>query len=88
MWLQAPWLETPTPVPSIAPGLNPNDVSPGLLGFLATFALVAMVIPLVISLNRHLRRVKFDEASKLDPQGSSGEELGKQNDQGQREEAN
>lgn len=58
---------TPSPDPSappLQPGIAPTDVSPGLLGFLATFALVAMVIPLVLSMNKHLRRVKFEEATQ------------------------
>jgi len=63
---------TPTPTPDLAPGIDPNDVSPGLLGFLATFALVAMVIPLIISMNRHLRRARYraEQEAALDAEAA------------------
>lgn len=51
----------PAPVPTggtLRPGLEPTDVSPGLLGFLVTFAVAAAVVVLFLFLTRSLRRAR------------------------------
>ena len=41
------------------PGLDPSQVSPGLVGFLMTFVLTAAVVLLVIDFNRRNRRLRY-----------------------------
>lgn len=51
----------PSPTPTegvLRPGIEETDVSPGLVGFLVTFALVLGCIVLFISMSRHLRRTR------------------------------
>lgn len=48
-----------TPVPSPSRGPDPDSVTPGLTGFLATFALVAVCLLLFVSLVRRLRRMQY-----------------------------
>lgn len=55
---------TPTPVgpsdtPSLRPGLNADQVSPGFLGFLATFFVAALLILLIVDMVRRIRRVRY-----------------------------
>lgn len=50
---------TPDPAePTLRPGLEPTDVTPGLAGFLVTFALALVLVGLLLSLTRKLRRVR------------------------------
>ena len=42
-------------------GLDPNSVSPGLIGFLATFGLVLASILLFWNMNARLRRMRHRE---------------------------
>ena len=71
---------TPTPSPSpgsdLQPGLEPGDVSPGLLGFLPVFAIALVCIVLFRSLTTKLRGVRrrqelldAEEAAALDAAG-------------------
>lgn len=58
--------QTATPSPTstddvLRPDLNPYDVSPGLIGFLAIFALAVVSILGWMSMNRRVRRMKFQE---------------------------
>ncbi|WP_159797985.1 hypothetical protein [Puerhibacterium puerhi] len=46
----------PSPSPSPADRLEDYEVTPGIEGFVATFALVVVAILLFLSLTRHLRR--------------------------------
>ena len=48
-------LATPSPSPG---ELDPNDVSPGLLGFLVIFGVVLLCIPLFRSMSGKIRRVE------------------------------
>ncbi|MFV0460315.1 MAG: hypothetical protein ACK5MT_16255 [Actinomycetales bacterium] len=41
--------------------IDPNTVSPGLIGFLATFGIVVVTVLLVIDMNRRVRRLRFRE---------------------------
>lgn len=61
--LTAAWLlvlgATPEPVlPELREGLDPDSVTPGLLGFLVIFAAVLACIPLFLSMTGKLRRVE------------------------------
>jgi hypothetical protein len=51
---------TPAPSPTRT-GLDPNSVSPGVVGFLATFVLVLASILLFVNMARRLRRLRFRE---------------------------
>jgi hypothetical protein len=44
---------------TLVQGPDPNSVSPGLTGFLATFALVAVCLLLFVSMARRLRRMQY-----------------------------
>lgn len=59
---------TPTPGddPSLRPGLDPAQVTPGLLGFLATLFLVIAVIFLIRDMARRIRRVRYREMANLE----------------------
>ncbi len=55
--------ETATPAPSpsedpLRPELEPTDVSPGLAGFLAIFAVALAAVALFFGLSRQLRRMR------------------------------
>lgn len=47
---------TPSPTKDLT---DPVDVSPGLIGFLATFALVVATVLLLIDMSRRVRRLRF-----------------------------
>src|SRR5699024_5207681 len=57
---------TPSPSPSdvLRPGLDPYVVSPGLLGFLAIFAVASVCVLGWLSLNRKVRRMRFAERAE------------------------
>lgn len=64
------WLAA-TPSPS-ASGVNLDDpaaVSPGLIGFLATFAVVIVTVFLIIDMSRRVRRINYrgDVNERQDP---------------------
>lgn len=50
-------LQAPSPEPVLREELKETDVAPGLIGFLVTFAVVALVIVLMVSLSRRVRRI-------------------------------
>lgn len=54
---------TPDQEDGLRPGLDPSQVTPGLLGFLATLALVVAVIFLVRDMSRRIRRVRYQAPS-------------------------
>lgn len=49
----------PNQQPSLKPGLDPQQVSPGALGFIITFILAAAVILLFADMTRRQRRLKY-----------------------------
>lgn len=54
---------TPSPAPSedpLRPDLEPTDVSPGLAGFLAIFAVALAAVVLFFGLSRQLRRMRHN----------------------------
>jgi hypothetical protein len=56
--------------PSAPKGLDPEDVSPGISGFLATAAVVLACIFIIISLVRRLRRIRY--RADLEARGEGG----------------
>lgn len=56
------------------PGLQPEDVTPGVIGFLVTLALVLATIPLIRSMTRKTRRVglRAEVEAQADDGGASG----------------
>lgn len=52
---------TETEPPELREGVNPEDVSPGVLGFLVIFAVVLACIPLFRSMTSKLRGVDHRE---------------------------
>ncbi|WP_394941532.1 hypothetical protein [Psychromicrobium sp. YIM B11713] len=52
-------LATPSPEPSLKDGLSTDQVSPGFLGFLATFFVVAIMVFLIVDMVRRIRRVRY-----------------------------
>lgn len=49
---------TPSPSPSV-PQFDENQVTPGPWGFVATFAVAAVVVLLIIDMTRRVRRVNY-----------------------------
>ncbi|NJC21727.1 flagellar biosynthesis/type III secretory pathway M-ring protein FliF/YscJ [Arthrobacter pigmenti] len=61
---------TPTPGEegSLRPGLDPAQVTPGLLGFLATLFLVVAVIFLIRDMVKRIRRVRYKAMAEEEAQ--------------------
>jgi hypothetical protein len=57
---------TPTPTPSA--DFDPDLVTPGVIGFVVTLALILATIVILISMNRRVRRVNYraEIAQRLD----------------------
>ncbi|MDQ0757190.1 hypothetical protein [Arthrobacter sp. B3I4] len=49
----------PAPSPSLRPGLDPSQVTPGLLGFLLTAFIVVLTALLIVDMVRRIRRVRY-----------------------------
>ena len=49
------WLSTPPPGEEI----DPTIVTPGVWGFVVTFAIVVIVVLLVVDMSRRMRRVRY-----------------------------
>ncbi len=54
----------PTPSPSPTGGLDEDSVTPGVIGFFATAAVVVVVIFLMIDMVRRMRRVRYREEAR------------------------
>ncbi len=59
--ITAAWIWAATPSPTPGRELDPTSVSPGLIGFLATFAVVLATVLLMLDMVRRLRRLSFRE---------------------------
>lgn len=72
-WAAEVVAETATPGPSDDPlreDLEPTDVSPGLAGFLAIFAVALAAVGLFFALSRQLRRMRHNaEVRGIGPEG-------------------
>lgn len=66
---------TPSPDPGLRQGVDPVDVTPGVLGFLVIFAAALACIPLFRSMTTKVRRIEYlaqreaDEAAEADADG-------------------
>ncbi|OMH31420.1 hypothetical protein [Tersicoccus sp. Bi-70] len=63
MFLSSVLAATPTPTPTpgnggLKPGLSLDQVTPGTLGFIVTFALAVAGLLLIRSMNKRLRRIR------------------------------
>jgi hypothetical protein len=72
--LAAPGQESPT----LKPGLDPNQVAPGTIGFVVTFILVVAVVLLILDHTRRQRRMKnrFDYAMAREAEERRAREQG------------
>jgi len=54
----------PTPVPTPTGALDEDAVTPGVIGFLVTAAVVVVVVFLIIDMVRRMRRVRYREEAR------------------------
>lgn len=67
LWLLAA-AASPSPSPSsTAPAIDPDRVSPGILGLLAVLFLVVAMVFIWKSMNTQLKAVDFDESTTENP---------------------
>jgi hypothetical protein len=77
------WMATPSPEPTIYPEFegDPNAVTPGVIGFLATLFIALATLLIIMDMNRRVRRVRYrelaqeairEEQALADEQGLSG----------------
>jgi len=64
----------PTPTPSLRPGLNQDQVTPGLLGFLLTAFIVVLTALLIVDMVRRIRRVRY--RAQVEEERAAAEEAG------------
>lgn len=74
--LLAPLAVTPTPTPSGVPEFDPNKVTPGVWGFVITFAVMAFVVLVLFDMVRRIRRVNYraQVAAQLDAEEAAAAE--------------
>ena len=48
------WLSTPPPSE-----IDPDIVTPGVIGFIVTFGLVVVVVLLIVDMTRRIRRLRY-----------------------------
>ncbi|MCC3280116.1 hypothetical protein LJ754_13245 [Arthrobacter sp. zg-Y40] len=56
-----PLAVTPAPDETLAPGVDPKDVTPGLLGFIFTLFMVIAIVFLIRDMTKRIRRVRYRE---------------------------
>lgn len=61
---------------SAAPSNSVNDITPGVLGFLVVAAIAVALFLLLLSMNKHLRRVKSVHDAGLAPGGKIDSKIG------------
>jgi hypothetical protein len=64
----------PTPTPSLRPGLDQDQVTPGLLGFLLTAFIVVLTALLIVDMVRRIRRVRYRaqvEEERAEPEAAA-----------------
>jgi hypothetical protein len=64
----------PEPSPSLRPGLNQDQVTPGLLGFLLTAFIVVLTALLIVDMVRRIRRVRY--RAQVEAERSAADEAG------------
>lgn len=52
---------TPPPSPPTGGDLDPTSIGPGVVGFLATFAVVLVTVLLMLDMTRRVRRLRYRE---------------------------
>ena len=74
-------IATPTPTPT---DFDPNLVTPGVIGFVVTLALIVGTIFLIIDMNRRTRRVTYRAqiAERLDAEEAAASGAGDESDAG------
>ena len=65
---------SPLPTPTTPEDLDPTTVSPGLIGFLVTFALAVATVLLLLDMVRRIRRLKYREQQELERQPREADE--------------
>lgn len=65
--------EEPSGVPTMRPDLEVTDVSPGLEGFLAIFAVVIVAIFLMLSMTKKLRKVNHRAGAETTASANFGD---------------
>ncbi len=74
----------PSDSPTIRPGLDPDQVSPGFLGFLFTFGVVVIMFFLIRDMVKRIRRVRYraqvEEDALLGREAANGEQDGEADD--------
>jgi len=60
------WMATPSPEPTIYPEFegDPNAVTPGVIGFLATLFIALATLLIIMDMNRRVRRVRYRELAQ------------------------
>jgi hypothetical protein len=72
---------SPTPTPSLRPGLSEDQVTPGTWGFVLTAFIVVLTTFLIVDMVRRIRRVRYraqvEEAlvGETDDAGTGGAEI-------------
>ncbi|MCG2620617.1 hypothetical protein LVY72_01685 [Arthrobacter sp. I2-34] len=51
----------PNPEPTLRPGLDPNQVTPGPWGFFITFGVAVVLFLLIRDMTKRIRRVRYRE---------------------------
>ena len=64
----------PTPTPSLRPGLDQDQVTPGLLGFLLTAFIVVLTALLIVDMVRRIRRVRY--RAQVEEERAAAEQAG------------
>ncbi len=67
---------TPRPTPTTPEELDPTTVSPGLIGFLVTFAIAVATVLLLLDMVRRVRRLKYREQQEVAAQERAAAEGG------------
>ncbi len=73
------WMLDPTPTPLPAFEGDPNQVTPGVIGFAVTFLIAIVTVLLVIDMTRRVRRIRYraevreqlEAEAALESEGSS-----------------
>ncbi|TQO19265.1 hypothetical protein FB472_0805 [Rhodoglobus vestalii] len=60
------WTATPSPEPSVYPEYtgDPNLVTPGVVGFVATLFIAVATLLIIADMNRRVRRVRYRELAQ------------------------
>jgi len=60
------WTATPSPEPTLYPAFegDPNSVTPGVIGFLATLFIAVATLLIIVDMNRRVRRVRYRELAQ------------------------